>query len=411
MKPAAPLPPAATLAAWRRLAARAVRAAGTPCFVFSGPAQDAQARALARPFRGLPVTPWWSCKTLPLGPAVRRWAAAGGPVEVVSAGELLAARAHGLSPARILVNGPAKHAWLPPLAAPGMRVNFDSAAELAALLPAARRLGWETGLRLNTSLEPHPARDAARTQFGLLAAELPAAVARLRAAGLEPRVLHFHLRTNVPEAGWYGRAAREALAAAGAAGWRPAVLDLGGGFPPARILDPEGRPLDADFRAAEVAAALRGLRHEFPFLREFWFENGRALVAPAAVLALRVLDVKEGRGVRIAICDGGRTQHALLATWERHALAPLVAAGARTRPTLVTGPTCMAFDHLGVHALPAGLRAGDVLLWFEAGAYQVCWETRFSHGLAAVAWWDGQRLSLVRRAETAPDWAAAPLAR
>jgi hypothetical protein len=40
----------------------------------------------------------------------------------------------------------------------------------------------------------------------------------------------------------------------------------------------------------------------------------------------------------------------------------------------------------------------------------VCWETRFSHGLAAVAWWDGRRLAVPRRAETAADWAGAALA-
>lgn len=426
-------PPSATAAAarfWRCTALAALRRLPTPCFIFAAAPLAAQAAALDRVFRGLPVTHWWSYKTLPLPRAVRWWHGRGRPVEVVSAAELAAVRAAGVPVRDLLVNGPAKHAWLPALAQAGMRVNFDSPAELAALLPLARRLGWETGLRLNTSLEAHPDFAGTRTPFGLLAAELPAAVRRLRRAGLEPRVLHFHLRTNVPSADWYARAAREALAAADASGWQPEVLDLGGGFPPAGIADLEGRPLDAAFRPSEVAALVRALRRERPHLREFWLESGRRLTAPAAALALRVLDVKDGRGVRTAVCDGGRTLHAMVATWERHAVIPLRAGPAARRspdpfraearrsrpalagvqemedrqaagPTLVTGPTCMAFDHLGIHTLPADLRPGDVLLWLDAGAYQLAWETRFSHGLAGIAWAGGRGVEILRKTEGA----------
>lgn len=412
MKPALPAasPAPATARFWRRTVRAALRRLPTPCFVFAAEPLAARVAALGRAFRGLPVTHWWSSKTLPLPRALRWWHAHGRPVEVVSAAELAAARAAGVPADALLVNGPAKHAWLPALAAPGLQVNFDSPGELAALLPLARRLRWTAGLRLNTPPEAHPDFPEARTQFGFTAAELPAAVRRLRAAGLPPRVLHFHLRTNVPAAGWYARAARAALAAADAAGWQPEVLDLGGGFPPPGILDLEGRPLDADFRLREVAALLRALRRERPHLRGFWLENGRWLTAPAAALALRVLDVKEGRGLPLAIGDGGRTLHALVATWERHALIPLRAggrrggaAGPRTRPTLVTGPTCMAFDHLGVHPLPADLRPGDVLLWLDAGAYQLAWETRFSHGLAGVAWAEAGRVEVVREAGGGPN--------
>ncbi|MFN0067452.1 MAG: hypothetical protein ACKVYV_07425 [Limisphaerales bacterium] len=435
-----PTPSASVASFWRRAARAALRRLPTPCFVFAAAPLATQAAALDRAFRGLPVTHWWSAKTLPLPRATRWWHAAGRPVEVVSAAEFAALHAAGVPVRDILINGPAKHAWLPAHAAPRMRVNFDSPGELAALLPLARRLRWEAGLRLNTSLEGHPDFPASRTQFGFLAGELPAALRRLRAAGLEPRTLHFHLRTNVPAAHWYAHAAREALAAADAASWQPEVLDLGGGFPPAGVADLEGRPLDRDFRVAEVADLVRALGRERPHLREFWFENGRRLTAPAAALALRVLDVKEGRGLRAAICDGGRTLHAMVATWERHALIPLragrisgpspnppAAAGpparrwsagralppavshrmeevgrrsgeGRARPTLVTGPTCMAFDHLGVHPLPARLRAGDVLLWMDAGAYQLSWETRFSHGLAGIAWVEGRGVEVLRGA-------------
>ncbi|MEI9864213.1 MAG: hypothetical protein WDN00_06605 [Limisphaerales bacterium] len=62
----------------------------------------------------------------------------GRPIEVVSEFELRAALAEGFVPENILVNGPAKHHWLPQFDLPGLSVNLDSRAELDALLPCAK---------------------------------------------------------------------------------------------------------------------------------------------------------------------------------------------------------------------------------------------------------------------------------
>jgi hypothetical protein len=48
----------------------------------------------------------------------------------------------------------------------------------------------------------------------------------------------------------------------------------------------------------------------------------------------------------------------------------------------------MAFDQLVRKPLPRSLKPGDALLWLDAGAYHLPWETRFSHGLAEI-WWHG----------------------
>ncbi|MFM8360027.1 MAG: hypothetical protein ACKOET_15890, partial [Verrucomicrobiota bacterium] len=77
----------------------------------------------------------------------------------------------------------------------------------------------------------------------------------------------------------------------------------------------------------------------------------------------------------------------------------------RLLPTDVHGPTCMAFDQFGRHGLPASVQPGDVLLWSEAGAYHLPWETRFSHGLAEAWWVEGDALRRVRPAETFEEYA------
>lgn len=392
------------LAAWRQLARRALREVDTPCFLFSAEALARQAAALERFGAGLPLRHWWSCKTLAIDPALTWWKNSGRPVEVVSEAEFVQARRLGFAVEDILLNGPAKHRWLPRHARPGLRVNFDSLAEIEALLPLAKRLRWRLGVRFNTATEVHAEHPGVRTQFGLLPAELPAAARLLARAGGEVEVVHFHVRTQVDRAEVYAEALREVLAAAAAVGWKPTVLDLGGGWPTARVRDLQGRSFDAGFSKAALRRVLRAVP-QLPggeAVRELWMENGRWLTAPLGVLAIRVLDLKENRGdgVRVVIADGGRTLHAMVATWERHRVVPLRAvSGPRVR-TLVCGPTCMAFDNLGVHSLPRGLRAGDVLLWLEAGAYQTPWETRFSHGLAAQVWISEDRgVRVVRSAE------------
>lgn len=55
--------------------------------------------------------------------------------------------------------------------------------------------------------------------------------------------------------------------------------------------------------------------------------------------------------------------------------------------------------------LPETIACGDILGWMNAGAYHLSWETRFSHGLAPIAWIDeGGTMSLARARETFDRW-------
>jgi hypothetical protein len=64
----------------------------------------------------------------------------------------------------------------------------------------------------------------------------------------------------------------------------------------------------------------------------------------------------------------------------------------------------MAFDQLARISLPRSIVAGDHLLWLDAGAYHLPWETRFSHGHAAVCWHDKHSLRVVRERQDFETW-------
>jgi diaminopimelate decarboxylase len=392
---------------WRRLL-RPLLQSGcpTPFYLFSVcPIQDALVE-LDDTFGGLLFRHWLSCKTHPLPALLKWWRAQNRGIEVVSEFELRLARHLGFTPRQILINGPAKHHWLPAHPIPGLQVNFDSAAEVRVLAPLARRLNWTCGIRLHTRQEFDPEAPQFPTQFGFTPAEAKPAITRLRQHGVRLETVHFHLRTNVASPAIYERTLSEAAEGCRAAGFSPRYVDCGGGFPPPAVKSRGGRPLDAEFSLASMAKVYERTKRFFPGLEEFWLENGRWLSARSGVLVVSVLDTKDRPAMRNLICDGGRTLHALVSTWETHGLFSIPDRGGPLCLTTLNGPTCMSFDQLARGQFPCALRPGDRLVWMDAGAYHLPWETRFSHPLAPIYWHDGRKVTAVRAPQSFKDWKA-----
>jgi len=354
---------------------------------------------------------WLSCKTQPVAPLLRWWREQGRPIEVVSEFELRAALKEGYAPENILVNGPAKHSWLPQFpkhagqvtgapALGGLSVNFDSPDELAALLPLAKKLDWRCGVRILTMEEFDPENPQFPTQFGFTPDEAIAALKKMLKAGVRVEMVQFHLRSNISSVAVYERAIAEVAAVCRAAKFSPQFLDIGGGIPVRHVLTRGSKVYDGEFGLRSFAQMLRQSAKQFPGLREVWLENGRFTSASSAVLVVKILDVKERRGLRQLICDGGRTMNAMTSVWEQHALLPVRECSGATTITTIHGPTCMAFDQLNRIPLPRSLQAGDHLIWLEAGAYHIPWELRFSHGYAAVVWHDERGLRSARERQS-----------
>lgn len=378
---------------WRQAVGEALKkGAQTPFYLFSPGFVQERLDQLESLDLGRPVRHWYSCKTQPLAAQMDWWRRAGRGIEVVSEAEYRLARACGFDVDHILINGPAKHRWLPSVSETGLRVNFDSPNELAALLPLARKDQWRTGIRLLTAEEMDPGQPEHPTQFGFSPAEAMRALKQLKLAGLPAQTLHFHLRTNLETADAQARALATVAEVCSQARFQPRFLDIGGGLPPSHTRSLTCQFINAHFRFTAWAAVLRRTWDLLPMTEELWLENGRFLLAGSGVLCIRILDIKQRGGLRQLIADGGRTLNALISTWEDHELIPLISRGGRTVKTAVYGPTCMAFDQLPIRSMSGSLRVGDCLLWMDAGAYHLPWETCFSHPLAEIWWKEGDAL-------------------
>jgi diaminopimelate decarboxylase len=382
---------------WCGLASDAASTFGTPCYVTRWRPVLSRVESLEQRF-GARVRSWLSFKTHPVPQLAAAWMHSGRGVEVVSEAEFVTVRALGCPVDQLLVNGVGKQAWLARVDAPRLRVHFDSVAEANALLPVAVAQSWRIGLRCHVPPERDGRDREFGGQFGLSADELGAVVTTLHRAGVVVSGLHFHLGHGMRHEGAYNEALRYLVHLCLVNQIAPQYIDCGGGI--------DANP-DVDASIDDLQSAIARLWHDLPSVDEVWLENGRYLTAASAALVVRVLDVKDRPECRYLICDGGRTNHALDADNGPHRLLVIPPRAGRESLATIAGPTCMTDDRLARLALPQTVTAGDLLVWLDAGAYHLPWETRFSHGLCAVAWADGDdRLSLARRRETPAEWSA-----
>ena len=216
----------------------------------------------------------------------------------------------------------------------------------------------------------------------------PEAVAELLTqaaeAGLVPWGLSFHVGSQAGHASAWAEAitalvpAYEALVAAGR---RPAVLNLGGGFPVAY----DGQPaLDLAEVAAQVADALDRL----PYQPQLMLEPGRALVATSTQLLTLVVARIERPGGTWLYLDGG-TYNALFEALSfqgrtRYPVRRLGVPGeangdGTTGQFTLAGPTGDSLDVIARDvSLPVVTGVGDRLVFAHTGAYTKAMACRFN---------------------------------
>lgn len=129
--------------------------------------------------------------------------------------------------------------------------------------------------------------------------------------------------------------------------------------------------------AADIAPDLDALKAE-PSFRDtrLVLELGRHLVGEAGFFVTRVVSVKQSRGNRIAICDGGMNAHlaasghfgmVLKRNYLLHRVGPAT-PGAEEKID-ITGPLCTSIDRLASAALLPTVAEGDLIAIHGSGAY------------------------------------------
>jgi diaminopimelate decarboxylase len=340
---------------------------GTPAYLLDEEDLRARARAVraALEARAPGGEVLFASKALPVTAVYRLMAEEGLSADVASGGELHMALAAGVDPQRIYLHGNAKDAseLRAALQAGVGCIVLDNTDDLDRLEALAPDPPVRVLLRVNPDVSgpTHASISTgqADSKFGVPLADAPAVIARCAAS---PAVvldgLHVHLGSQLLDLDPFARAA----AALAPLGDFP-TYDLGGGLGVA-YLDGDEPPSPEEWVDAVVGAVAEHLGPG----RRILLEPGRALVANAGVTLYRVVTVKPGAPLWVAV-DGGMSDNLrpmLYGAPFQAAIADRFGGGTHAR---LVGKHCESGDVLIDDADLADPRPGDVVAVPGTGAY------------------------------------------
>jgi diaminopimelate decarboxylase len=397
--------------------------AGTPAFVYDRHVLERKWEMLraALPDR-FDVS--YSVKANPNPTILELFVGLGAGLEVASGGEMLRALRAGCPAGRISFAGPGKtEAELELAVEQGVgEIHVESSREVARLASVARRRNVQVGVAVRVNPGAEMSGGAMRmggkpAPFGIDEERLEGVVGQLLAEpAIALRGIHLYVGTQILDyrtlISQYRRGLEIARRVAGWCGRPLQTVDLGGGlgvpyFKNDSELDiasfgRDVRQLVAT--AASDAAAFDGTR--------FVLEPGRYLVAEAGIYVARVLDVKQSRGKKFIVLDGGMHHHLAASgnlgqVIKRNFPIAVVNKLERTEyeEVDVVGPLCTPLDVLGRGVSLPTVEAGDLVGVFQSGAYALSASpVRFlSRPAAAEVLVAGGAARLIRQRETDED--------
>lgn len=304
-------------------------------------------------------------------------------LDVSSSGEFARAVAAGWDPGRLSFTGPGKRdTELRAAIAGGLgELVIESVHEAQRADAIARALGRRQDVLVRIAPDRVPKgfgdQMAGRpSPFGIDAEVAPAAFATiLQLPGLRVAGLHIYSGTQClrPAAiceNWRIMMAIFACLCAGAE-VVPERLVFGAGFGiPYHPGDPS---LDLADIAGDIAADLDAFVAAHPGVRPV-LELGRYLVGEAGFFVTQVVGIKDSRGTRIAICDGGMNAHLAASGYFgmvlRRAFAMHKVGGVGEEEKVdIVGPLCTSIDRLAQGVMLPRLVPGDLIAIHASGAY------------------------------------------
>jgi diaminopimelate decarboxylase len=358
----------------------------TPEFLFlestaEGLFRNANARAHRLSTNETQVVNAYSIKTNPDPRLIRLARASGFLAEAISLLEVKAALDAGFRPDEVILNGPAK--WWPEGMMPKERMHAffcDSIADLertVAAMAMGEMSSKHVGVRIRT---PNVV-----SRFGI-PLDSPKTFRKLiegvkRLPGDVKFGVHFHMASaNIGVAQWwhlFESILKWCRSIEKLSGRSIEILDMGGGWFPDDWHDGE----EGDFaRAVETIRAL------LPGVRQIVSEPGKAMAQPSMALAMRVLEVQEHEDDYVeAVVDGSIAELPMYFFYPHRMLRKCGETGEwqplRRGKTHLMGRLCMEHDVVAANVkLPEGTRAGDLIVFCDAGGYDRSMSYVFGRG-------------------------------
>jgi len=386
--------------------ARIAAAVGTPTWVTSAGALRRRARALkaAMAGAGLEASIHYAVKANTGLAVLRVLAEEGLGADVVSEGELRAARAAGIPAGHIVFSGVGKteRELRLALAEDIAQINVESAEEVAMLSALAASLGRtaRVALRVNPDVDAKThakiTTGKSENKFGVAIDDAAALYARMATLpGLDPVGIATHIGSQITSGMSAYRAAYARLAelveTLRAQGLPVKQVDCGGGLGIPYRDEPAPSP---EALAGAIKASLGHL--DLPVM----LEPGRWIAGPPGLLLASVILQKLGAGRRFLVLDAAMNDLIRPAMYEAwHGILPVGPAefAAPVAPADIVGPVCETGDTFARgRALPS-MSPGALVALLDAGAYGAAMSSTYNmRPLAAEVLVDGGRFAVTR---------------
>jgi diaminopimelate decarboxylase len=355
---------------------------------------------------------------------LRHFVLRGCGLEIASAGEFTQALAAGCPAERILFAGPAKTASELELALTGNagEIHIESVREAERITQICDR----RAVRARVAVRVNPTGEAQGGAMRMGGKPAPFGVDEEKLGALvqilvsEPcfdfHGIHMFVGTQVLDCAvlinQYRKAIQIARTVVKRIGRPLRTIDFGGGLGiPYFAGDNE---LDLRRLGEEVAALMDEVRGDPDFQgTRFVIEPGRFMVGEAGVYVARIVDIKESRGKKFLILDGGMNHHLAASgnlgqTIKRNYPLGLIEKlhEQAEEQVDVVGPLCTPLDTLGRNVNLPKAEIGDLVGIFQSGAYARSASPLgfLSHSAPAEVWVDRGEDFLIRSRGSAEDF-------
>ncbi len=385
---------------------------GTPLYVTSQAALRRAASELDAALAG--PTPHLICYAVKANPTlavIQTFAQMGMGADVTSGGELYRALRAGVPAEKIVYSGVGKTPgeMRQALEANIRALHVESEDEVHTLAGVAGDMGQvaRVALRVNPEVDPrthpHIATGQRDSKFGVARGQVEAVVGLVRdRPALQLCGLSMHIGSQITDLEPFRQAAGQVVALARRLieeGDALEYVDLGGGLG-VRYRDEERPPV-----IGEWAGVLRDAMGDLPLM--LLVEPGRALVAEASVLLMRVLAIKRAASKTFVVVDAGMNDFLRPVLYEAHHPIWAVERG-EDRPERrvdVVGPVCESTDVIARGRMMRLPRRGDLLAVLKVGAYGISMASNYNSRLrpAEVMIGEDGQVRLIRERERQAD--------
>ncbi|WP_313535705.1 diaminopimelate decarboxylase [Sphingomonas sp.] len=377
-------------------------AVGTPAYVYSATALRDAARSFVDALAPIARKQLlYAVKANPHPAILHTLSGFGFGADIVSGGELQAARAGGIAPDAIVYSGVGKtrEEMAAALDAGIGRFNIEHEREGEVLSALARARGVRATalLRVNPLVDAHTHAKISTaltdSKFGIPYPEAVPVYRRLAALpGLKLQGVAVHIGSQITDLAPLCTAYRKIGALVTALrGQEYSIthVDLGGG-------------LGVAYRAGEagadvVAYGAMVVRETAGWDVTLLFEPGRFLVAAAGVLLTRVLWVKPAQPHPFVIVDAAMNDLARPALYDAwHDFVPVRPCSSERFVAHVVGPVCESGDSFAHARAIEHVEEGDLAVLATAGAYGAAMASTYNaRALVPEVWVDGDRFDIV----------------